>query len=90
MNTEIREILIEHGYESATVIDGFDDAIIGVSEDSDECQVVYDFEKMIACLMKDGEMDRMGAIEFLEYDTLRALPYVDFNPPIIIRRLEDL
>lgn len=88
MNTEIREVLAEAGYESATVINDpdFDDAIIGVTEDDN---VVYDYGKMIEILMDDG-MSRFDAIDLIQRKILPETYRIDFNPPIIIKRLEDL
>lgn len=83
-----REILCDAGYDEAVVFDGpdFDTAIIGVT---DEGQVVYDFEKMITQLAEDEGITREEAIEFIEYNTIRALPYIE-NGPIIIHSIEDL
>ena len=83
-----REILCETGHEDAVVFDGpdFDSAIIGVTTDG--C-VVYDYEKMVQKLQDDDGMTREEAIEFIDYNTIRALPYIK-NPPIVMYRLEDL
>ena len=88
-NIDPREILCNAGYEDAVLFDGpdYDSAIIGVT---DEGQVVYDFCKMIAQLQKEDGISREEAIEFIEYNTMRALPYAGELAPIIMTRLEDL
>lgn len=85
MNQKIRDALCDMGYEDAILFDGpdYDDAIVGVT---DEGQVVYDFDAMVKCLMDADGISELEAIEFIEYNTVRALPYIE-NPPIIMNRL---
>ena len=60
----------------------FNQALIGVSYDG---KAVYDEKKIIKAFMGDG-MTSDEAVEFYEYNTLRALPYVPQEArPIIIR-----
>jgi hypothetical protein len=82
MDKKIRGILCDMGYENAIVFDNpdYDEAIIGIT---DEGNVVYDFNKMVKCLVDKDGMDDTDAIEFIEYNTIRALPYID-TPPIIM------
>ena len=86
MNRKIREALCERGYEAAVVFDGpdFDEAIVGVTDGG---QVVYDYDKMVHCLRAFHGMTEEEAIEFIEYNTLRAIPYIA-NGPIVMYRLE--
>lgn len=76
-----RELLNELGHEEAIVFENpsYDEAIIGI--DSNE-RVVYDYDKMVRCLMKEDGMPYEDAIEFIEYNTIRALPYIP-NSPIV-------
>lgn len=80
-----RDILCDMGYEDAVVFDkpDYDDAIVGVT---DEGRVIYDFDLMVQCLVDQG-MTEMEAVEWIEYNTIRALPYAGENPPIIMNRL---
>lgn len=86
MNEKIREALCEMGHEEAVVFDGpdYDEAIVGVTE---EGQVVYDYDKMVHCLLAFHSMTEDEAIDFIEYNTIRALPYVQ-NAPIIMNKLQ--
>jgi len=56
--------------------DGYDEAIVGITRDG---QLVYSIEKMIEICARDGEMDEMDAIEWLEYNTFGA--YVGEKTP---------
>jgi hypothetical protein len=50
-------------------MDGFDQALIGKGVRCGCPDIyVYDFEKMIQVLTKTGEMDRMEAIEYIDYN----------------------
>lgn len=66
----------------------FYDAIVGISYDD---RVVYDFDKMIDSMMIEENCSYEEAIEWIEFNTLRTLPYIE-NAPIIIHNaniLED-
>lgn len=78
-----RDTLVELGFEDAIVFDNpsYDDAIIGTSHDD---RVVYSFEKMVECLMNDDGMSYEEAVEFIEYNTIRAIPYFGPNAPIVL------
>lgn len=77
-----REMLNDLGYEDSIVFESpdYDDAIIGTTEDR---RVVYSFEKMVDCLMREEGMCYEEAVEFIEYNTVRALPYVSNHPEIV-------
>lgn len=71
------------GHDEAVVFDGpdFDDAIIGVT---DEGQVVYDYNAMVRSMMQQDGISEDEAIEFIEYNTIRSIPYAGENAPIIM------
>ena len=85
MNERIRDALCEMGHEDALLFDSpdYDEAILGVT---DEGQVVYDYDKMVQILVERDGYEEMEAIEFIEYNTIRALPYFE-NAPIVMNRL---
>lgn len=78
-----RDTLCELGFDGAIVFENpdYDDAIIGTSHDD---RVVYSFNKMVECLMKEDGMTEEEAIEFIEYNTIRAIPYFGPNAPIVL------
>lgn len=80
-----RQTLCEIGLDTACVFSEpfFDAAIIGTTSDD---RVVYSFEKMVECLVKEG-MEYEDAVEHIEYNTLRSLPY-DPNSPVVLMNAE--
>lgn len=64
----------------------YDKSIIGITEDG---RILYDFEKMIQEFAEDEGCDETEAIEWLEYNTIRALPYMGERAPIIIMETRD-
>lgn len=67
----------------------FYEAIIGYILNEDDLPVlVYDYNKMIESLSaeyKDAEDPIMDAIEWIDYNTLRTLPYINSNgKPVIM------
>ena len=69
--------------EDAIVFDNmsYDGSIVGVTTDG---RVVYDYDKMIEELMEDEEWSYEEAAEWIDYNTIRALPYAGENAPIIM------
>ena len=82
-----RELLVEYGYEDLVVFDNpdYDEAIIGVSHDD---RVIYDYDKMIECLMVVERMTEEEAADFISYNTIRSIPYTGDCPPIVMFRLD--
>lgn len=83
MNQEIRDLLSEMGNEETLVFDNpdYDEAIIGVTHDG--C-AVYDYYEMINCLVKDENMTECDAADFIDYNTIRSLPYAGEYAPVIV------
>ena len=78
-----KEQLLDLGFEDFVVFENpdYDDAIIGITTDN---QVVYDYNKMIAHLMQADDMDTLEATDFIDYNTIRALPYAGEGAPIVM------
>ncbi len=72
------EILIFENYS-------YDDALIGVTTDD---RAVYDFDKMVEWLQDLEGWTYEEAVEWIEYNTLRALPYMGPAAPIVIYTFE--
>ena len=79
----MRELLCDMGYEESIVFDNpsYDDAIVGVTTDGN---VVYDFNLMVDSLMNHEGMNESDAIEFIEYNTIRAIPYAGEFAPVVM------
>ena len=66
--------------EDFMLIDGFDDAVIGV--DTDCVRLVYDVSKMVEILCEGG-MDEDEAVDYFEYNVAASVPYSN-DAPILI------
>ena len=71
---ELKDLLNELGYEETVVFENpsYLKAIIGISDDGALC---YSYNKMVQCLMEEDKMEQEEAMEFIDYNTIRALPY---------------
>ena len=78
-----KERLLEYGYEGVKYLvnESYDDALIGVSEDD---RAIYDFGLMVEWLIIKYDWSEDEAIEWIEVNTLRALPYMGDKAPIIM------
>lgn len=85
---ELRDYLTDNGYEDSILFENpsYITAVIGVSETG---RIIYDYNKMILYLMKEDGMTAEDAIEFIDYNTVRALPYAGENAPIIMYNIEN-
>ena len=85
---ELRQYLVERGDEETVFFANpdFIDAIIGISEDG--C-LVYSYSKMIESLMLSDKMSYEEAIEFIDYNTVRSVPYMGEHAPIIVCGISD-
>lgn len=84
---DAQEKLINAGYENVVYLINYsyDDALIGVSADN---RAIYDFNKMIEWLVFNEGFEPSEAIEWIEYNTIRALSYMGDKGPIIMYPLE--
>ena len=85
-NETAEQRLLDAGYEDIIIFSGdsYDDALIGVSEDG---RAIYDFDLMVEWLMNQDGMEEEDAIEWIEYNTIRSLPYVGEKAPIVMYRV---
>ena len=69
--------------EDAIVFDNmsYDGSIVGVTTDG---RVVYNYDKMVEELMEDEQCSYEEAADWIDYNTIRALPYAGENGPIIM------
>lgn len=83
----LKEYLCARGYEETIILESPDylSAIVGISDDA---RIIYDYEKMVKFLMISEGMDYEEAIEFIDFNTLGALPYMGEKRPIILNRIE--
>ena len=86
--TELKETLGDMGYDDVLLFDNYDyaTAFIGVSSDG---RAIYDYDLMVEYLINEG-MSEQDAIEWIDYNTLRALPYFGQDAPIVIYSLKSM
>lgn len=60
----------------------YDNSIIGTTFDG---RAIYDFDKMVQELMTDEGWTEEEAIDWIEYNTLRVLPYCGEQVPLVMR-----
>lgn len=77
------ERLLENGYEDVVILSDFsyDSALIGVTHDN---RAVYDFDKMVQWLVETQGFTVEEAVEWIEYNTIRALGYAGQEAPVIV------
>lgn len=59
----------------------YDASIVGITK---EGRLVYDEDLMISELMEDEGWSYEDAVEWIEYNTLRSLPFADGKAPIVL------
>lgn len=84
---DAEKLLLDNGYEDVNYLTNFsyDDALIGVSTNN---RAIYDFELMVKWLVDTEKFSREDAIEWIEYNTIRALGYMGEQAPIIMYPLD--
>lgn len=84
MNAE--EKLLDNGYEDVVFFTdfGYDDALVGVDINN---RAVYDYQKMIEWLVINEELTDEEAADWIDYNTIRTLPYIGDGAPIIMHPL---
>lgn len=84
MNVE--KIIEDYGYEDVLVFanNEYDTAFIGISHDD---RAVYDYNLMVEWLVEHDGITEEEAMEWIDYNVLRSLPYYS-NSPIVVIGLE--
>ena len=78
---EIKEYLSSYDGEIILLENpSYETAIIGI--DSSD-RIIYDYDKMAEYLVDTDNMTIEEAYEFIDYNTIRALPYMGDKAPII-------
>lgn len=91
VDEELRKALHTYGEENEQELKIFDEpaydkSIIGFSSTG---VIVYDYEKMIEEFMEDNNCTYEEAMDFVDYNTMRALPYFGEGKPIVIVETPD-
>jgi len=80
--------ITDAGYEDVVIFSdyGYEDAFIGISEDN---RAIYDYDLMVQSLIVHEHMSEEEAVEWIDFNTIRALPYAGEKGPIVMYRLEE-
>ena len=81
MSVEERLLNAECEDTSYFINPDYEDAVIGITDDG---RLVYDFDKMVEHLMKNYDWSNIEAIEWIEYNVIRSIPYMGDKSPIIV------
>lgn len=84
---ELKQMLVDRGMEGVVLFESpaFSKAFVGLSSDD---RAIYDYHKMVQCLVDEDGMTEEDAEDFIAYNTVRSLPYQP-NSPIILYPIED-
>ena len=63
----------------------YDNSIIGITIDG---KLIYEINRMIEEYANDNQCSEEEAIEWIEYNTIRALPYMGSKAPVIVELCE--
>ena len=84
-----KEIIEENGYDASEMVllenESYDSALIGVTT---EGKAVYSYDKMVQWYMNKNNCSEEEAMEWIDYNTLRAIPYAGVNAPIVITEFD--
>lgn len=79
----VAEYLENMGYEDVIVFDDYGiETLIGVDSEN---RAVYDYDKMVEWIMKTDKCSYDDAVDWIEYNTIRSLPYIGDKAPIVVR-----
>lgn len=83
---DVRDALDAYGKDmecEVIILDNpsYDSAIVGISNDG---RLIYDESMMAADFAEENDCDLSEAYEFIEYNTVRACPYMGEHAPIIM------
>lgn len=86
MTEKTKTLLSDWNLDEAVVFENpsYETAIVGYDVHSN--RIIYDYELMIDYLVENEQMNEDEAVEFIDYNTIRSLDYVE-NHPIILNRI---
>ena len=82
INQDIRNRL----HDDTIVFDNmsYDNSIIGTTFDG---RAIYDYDLMVEEFISDEECSSDEAIDWIEYNTLRSLPYAGDKAPLVVAKV---
>lgn len=78
----VKSLLEELGYEDVIVFDDYgEETLIGVDSNN---RAVYDYDKMVEWTMRNFDCTYEDAMDWIDYNTIRSMPYVGKGAPIVV------
>jgi len=83
---DLKGYLAEQGLDDTVILEGpsYISAVVGISTDG---RLIYSRPLMVRYLCKKDGMAELDAEEFIDFNTVRALPYMGDKAPIIMEEL---
>ena len=78
---------IREDWPELLLMDGFDDCIVGIASQFHSTAVAYDEDQVIQKLMDQGGMNKIEAIEYMEYNQKGA--WVGESTPIFVKDMRN-
>ena len=78
---ELNDWLLDNGHDGVILIPDFAPAVIGISSND---TLVYSYDKMVRCLANLDSIPEDQAMEYIDYNTIRSLPYWGDRQPVIM------
>ena len=89
MTINVKQYLDEnYPEEELLIIDGFDEAFVGVGYQFHKAVTCYDKDKIIELLIRD-DMTFEEALEYFEFNIVRGIAYLGEQAPIIIDSVKE-
>ena len=83
------QILADNGYDAEDIVllkdESYDSALIAVTDDF---RAVYSYDKMVEWYMEKNGCTAEEAMEWIDYNTMRAIPYAGAMAPIVVKEME--
>lgn len=86
MTEKTKQLLSDWNLDDAVIFENpsYETAIVGYDVHSN--RIIYDYELMIDYLVENEQMNEDESVEFIDYNTIRSLDYIE-NHPIILNRI---
>ena len=84
----VKDMLLENGYECVKYLENYsyDTALIGISHDD---RAIYDYGLMVEWLMTKEGFTVEDAEDWIVHNTIRNLPNMGMDGPIILHRFQE-
>ena len=85
---DVKETLLDNGFDDIVIFEppDYDEVLIGVSSSN---RAIYDYDKMIECLMKKQNWTLEQALEWIEFNTIGSLPLDSNSYPIVMYPIDN-